>query len=76
MEAYDVIKESVRLFGENPSKDRNLRNDQMDSKEIDYNELDSKYYEICDFEADLLNFIKENRKHFYFDGIIMKPKVF
>jgi hypothetical protein len=76
IDAYDIIKESVDRFDGHPDKDRNIRNNQMDKLDLEFDDLDSKFYKINDFDYKLLEYIKKNKQYFYFNGIIKKPKNF
>lgn len=75
-EAYEIILESTKRFGLPPSRSRDIRNEQMEDINLDFDDLDSRYYKLDDLESRLLSYIRENREHFYFEGLINRPKGF
>jgi hypothetical protein len=77
IENYNTIKESADRLGGFPSKDRDKRNDQLDKLEAGLGDLDDKFYELeTKMQDSLLAYVRENRKDFYFKGMIEKPSGF
>lgn len=73
-EGFDILQQSTKLMGGNPSKDREERQDQLEKYEPEFESLDNKLYEIEDqIENALLNYIRTNKKYFKFKGIVRKP---
>lgn len=75
-EYYDIIKESVSRFGENPSKDRQKRQFQLDKLTSQFDDLDDRFYKLQEdksIEEALLKYINDNRERFYYNGIVEKP---
>lgn len=72
--AAEILQEAVSLLGGTPSFDRTERQEQLDGlSDNDYDrlgDLDSRFYDIADFDDYILRFINENKKDFYFDGDI------
>jgi hypothetical protein len=74
VERANILKEAAKRMGGNPSFDQNERSDQIDKFRADFEDLDSKYYELKDdFEQKVNKYVKENRKDFYFKGAVTKP---
>lgn len=74
VERANILKEAAKRMGGNPSLDRDERSDQMDKFSPDFEDLDSKFYELKDeFEEKVNKYIKEHRKDFYFEGVVTKP---
>ena len=71
---YDILKESADRLGGNPSFDRKARSNQLERNQKGFEDLDSSFYELKDdFGEKMDQYIKSNRKSFYFDGVIRKP---
>ena len=78
-EHYELMRESVRRMGGNPSKDQEKRIsqfEQMESRDPDYSifgDLENEFGEIRATGAlgyAALDYIDRNREKFYFDGIV------
>ncbi|MBD0380179.1 DMP19 family protein [Paenibacillus sedimenti] len=77
IEFYDLIKESTIRLGGNPSKDRDERQGKLEEYEPDFEDLDTKLYELEDnLEIYLMDYIRSNRSDFYFSGKVAVPKEF
>ena len=73
---YDILKESTERLGGSPSRDRDVRQQQLDKMPSDFDDLDTAYYQLeekVDLGGALLKYIEENRELFYFEGILKKP---
>lgn len=76
-ENYRILKAAADSIGGNPSLDREEREKQLDKYDEDFDTLDNSFYEAdkkVGIEEKLLIFIKENKKDFYFEGQVSKPK--
>ena len=78
-EHYELMRESVRRMGGNPSKDRDERYDQieqLESADPDYSifgDLENQFDDIRRTGAlsdATLAYVKKNREKFYFDGVL------
>jgi hypothetical protein len=73
-ENYDLIKESARRMSGYPSKDRYERQKQLDEYEPDFGDLDDKLYKLqAETEAGVLEYVKNYKSDFFFEGMIEKP---
>jgi hypothetical protein len=73
-EFAELIRKSAEGLGGSPSKQRDERNDQLDRMKPDFSEADDKLYKTeARIAPVLLEYIKKNREHFYFDGIVKMP---
>ncbi len=61
-----ILTESVNLMGGDPSLDREKRQQQLDSLQPDFNELDNRFYKLDEFDSVILDYVKKNRQEFYF----------
>ena len=72
----NIIKASANRIGGKPSKDREKRQEQMESYNSEFDGLDKLYYEI---EADMIKllnaYIRKNAKDFIFSGEVTVPNV-
>jgi len=72
----NIIKASANRIGGKPSKDREKRQEQMESYNSEFDDLDKLYYEI---EADMIKllnaYIRKNAKDFIFSGEVTVPNV-
>jgi hypothetical protein len=76
-EAAAILEESAVRLGGNPSRDRLVRQQQLNAAQNDLDDLDSRFYrllESIEFNEVLISYIKRHRNAFYFDGIVRKPK--
>lgn len=72
---YLILKESAERLGGKPSKDRSVRQGQMEKHEPQFNDLDERLYESeGDIGECLIKYIKENMNSFLFEGYVEKPK--
>lgn len=71
----DILEEAAQLLGGSPSPDRETRQQQLESHNPDFTELDNKLYEN-DYilEKALQQYIADNREAFYFNGIVHFPQ--
>lgn len=71
-----ILHEAARRIGGSPSFDRDKRIDQVESSGADFEDLDSKFYDLDDdFYDKMESYIKENRKDFYFEGVVTTPDI-
>lgn len=71
-----IIDEAVSKFKDKPDFDRDIRNIQLQSSDISFDDLDSRFYELDKTEplqTELMRFIRNNRSDFYFHGQISRP---
>jgi uncharacterized membrane protein len=75
-EFQKILEESAQRMGGYPSKDRNERQDQLSTQNPDFEDLDKRYYKLegSSFDSAMLKYIKKNRRNFYFDEVVKKPK--
>lgn len=72
---YEIIKESANRLGGNPSKDRHMRQDQLEEYDAEFDDLDNKFYESSEnIEVALIKYIRANKEKFYYSGSLMRPK--
>lgn len=75
-EGKEIIAESARRFGANPSFIREERERVLDSLDDDFMDLDRKLGSLDDsknINEYLMRYIMDNRQSFYFDGEIDMP---
>ncbi|MCL2678378.1 MAG: DUF4375 domain-containing protein [Clostridiales bacterium] len=71
----DVIKETIARIGENPSKDREKRQKQIEKRNAEFDDLDRLFGESKETMYELLDvYVKANAKDFYFSGILAMPE--
>lgn len=69
-----ILREAAARFASPPSRERNEREAQLDADQIDFDDLDERYFRDDSALWDaLLAYIKQRPEAFYFDGIIAKP---
>ncbi|MFV0394281.1 MAG: DMP19 family protein [Coprobacillaceae bacterium] len=66
--AYNILKESANRLGGSPSMNRDERNNQLDKLNSNFTDLDNAFYKITDLDDLIMEYIKQNKKHFYFDS--------
>ncbi|MDH6366988.1 hypothetical protein M2093_001136 [Breznakia sp. PH1-1] len=71
-EAYEVLEEATNLFQTSPSMNRTERIKQMDDLNLDFDELDTRFYKISDLDKSIMEYIKRNKEQFYFNGKVKK----
>lgn len=70
-ENYEIIKESARRLGGNPSKDRFTRQEQLEKFQPEFDDLDDRLYESEQgIEENIQKYIKENISNFLFEGVV------
>lgn len=76
-EGNDILEESARRFGKNPSFDREEREKALDLLDKDFDDLDSRFYQLdstVNITERIADYIQDNKKAFYFEGDIEMPK--
>lgn len=76
IEGMKIIEESAKKFGAKPSFDREEREKVLDLLDIDFNDLDTRFYKLDsteDITERMSDYIKKNKKAFYFEGEIEVP---
>lgn len=74
-EYLNIISESVFRMEAYPIKDRYSRQEQMERLEVDFEDLDMRFYNSeVNLNNALQNYIKSNKEKFYFEGIVQKPE--
>jgi hypothetical protein len=71
-QSYNILKESAERLGGSISLDRFKRQEQLEISEVDFEDLDSKFYNILDIEEFILRYIKNHKSDFYFKGVVQK----
>jgi hypothetical protein len=74
-EAADILEESTALMGGSPSLDRRTRQEQLDTLQPNFEDLDNQFFslqETVDFNEIMMTYIKHHREAFYFDGNVEK----
>jgi hypothetical protein len=66
--AYNILKESSERLGGNPSMNRKERINQLNELNLNFDDLDSDFYDIIDLDDFIMEYIKQNEEYFYFDG--------
>jgi hypothetical protein len=75
-ENYAILKAAAGKLGGNPSLDHDRRQAQYDNMLPDFEKLDNLFFESdkrTPIDSMVLEFIKVNRKDFYFKGKVKKP---
>jgi hypothetical protein len=70
-EFASILKESTERLGGDPSLDRHVRNEQLDTFEPDFSDLDDEFYAMdkkMNLNDRIMSFIRTRPKDFYFDG--------
>ncbi len=73
----EILIESGRRLGGEPSRDRFERQAQLEDTEADFRDLDDRFYELqneVNIDDALAAYIKKHRSDFYFEGSIRKPQ--
>jgi hypothetical protein len=73
---YTILKAAADKLGGNPSLNREEREQQYDRTNPDFEKLDDRFFDSdkkTPIDSIVLEFIKANRKDFYFRGRIKKP---
>ncbi|MEZ5971179.1 MAG: DMP19 family protein [Hyphomonadaceae bacterium] len=69
-----VVREAVARFSEPPSRERIVRQEQVERDEPEFDDLDRRFYDGEGGLRDaLIAFIKKQPEAFYFDGVVKKP---
>jgi hypothetical protein len=72
-EASRILTVSAERLGGSPSLERDERNEQLDSLNPDFDDLDEAFYDIekkVDIDEHVTNFIRSRPSDFYFSGEI------
>lgn len=75
--AVEIIQESAARMGGNPNLDRATRQEQLDTHQPDFADLDTRFYELegnVDIDEAMRQYIFQHRSAFYFEGEVQKPK--
>jgi hypothetical protein len=75
-EVAAIIDESSRRLGGTPSLDRGERQGQLERFNPQFDDLDNKFFRLdkkLNYERKLMEYIRANRKKFYFSGKVKKP---
>ncbi len=70
-EAVNIIQETIARLGNQPSRDRYERQDQLDRSSADFTDLDDRFYELqnrVDMNQLMMDYAREHASSFYFDG--------
>jgi len=70
---YEILKESMQRIGGKVFKDRQKRQEQLEKYQPDFEDLDNKFYNTNP-EEKMMEYIKENKRKFHFQGIVSTPK--
>jgi hypothetical protein len=63
-------------LGGQPSLEREERQEQMDSTNAQFDDLDDKLFKLeekVDFDKKVLEFIRAHRQNFFFSGVVEQP---
>jgi hypothetical protein len=73
-ENEEILRESACRLGGTPSQHRDIRKKYLDEHEVDFSDLDDRYYKsetaMC---ALLYDYIRRNASSFYFNGEVIMP---
>ncbi|MCS6265477.1 MAG: DMP19 family protein [Nitrospira sp.] len=75
-EFANILRGSTERLGGSPSLDRQARNEQLESIEPDFDDLDEAFYEAekrMDLDHRIMSFIRARPSAFYFVGEVRKP---
>jgi hypothetical protein len=73
-ELATILGEAVARFNSPPSRERDAREEQLGADEIDFDDLDGRYFDNDDTVWDaLLAYVRQHREAFHFDGLVAKP---
>jgi hypothetical protein len=73
---YAILKKAIGKFSKEPSLERDERERQFDQSEPDFENLDNEFYTLDKknpLQNKLAEFIKRNKKDFYFKGTVSRP---
>jgi hypothetical protein len=71
-----ILEESLRRLGGQPSLEREERQEQVDSTNAQFDDLDDKLFKLeekVDFDKKVLEFIRTHRQNFFFSGVVEQP---
>jgi hypothetical protein len=77
-EAALILEQSAARMGGKPGLERETREEQLDSLNPDFDDLDDRFYKLqkaVDFERAMMKYILNHRSAFYFEGDVEKTKV-
>jgi hypothetical protein len=76
-EGMKIIEASAKRFGTKPGFDREERDHVLDSLNIDFDDLDSRFYKLdsaVNITGRIADHIQKYKEAFYFEGEIEAPK--
>ena len=74
-ETQSILEEAAKRVGGSPSFDREERWEQLDQNEKGFVDLDDRFGEGAnDLRPKLIQYMKDNRAAFHFDGTVRKPQ--
>ncbi len=69
-----ILREAAARFPAPPSRERAQREDVLDEAEIEFNDLDERFFvAMAGLDHALLAYIRAQPEAFYFDGVVNKP---
>lgn len=75
-EGAQILRESARRLGGNPSRERSERQRQLEEADADFGDLDERFDQFqdkVDLEAAMVGFIRTHADRFRFAGTIERP---
>ncbi len=72
-EVAEIIGESAKRMGGQPSFDRDERNDVLDAEQPNFDDLDDRFYKLTDIDPKILDYIRKRPKDFLFSGEVEIP---
>lgn len=74
-EVADILAESAKRMGGNPSFDRTVRQQQLERHNADFRDLDDRLFNTeSKLDAKMLGYIRANPREFVFDGMVKRLK--
>lgn len=77
-EVAEILAESAKRLGGNPSLNRKTRWKQLDTLDPNFDDLDTRFYDLeneVDLDAVMSDYIMKHRSSFYYEGDVEKPKL-
>lgn len=75
-QGVQIVRESARRLGGNPSRDRAERQQQLEASDPDFSDLDDRFYELqdaVDLGARILQYMRQHPDPFLFSGTVSRP---
>ena len=74
-QAVAILEESAQRMGDNPSLDRETRQEQMDAYKPTFDDLDDRFYDLQatgSLDVAMQEYLAQHREAFYYEGDVTK----